>query len=424
MVRYTKRIYPDEGNSTFQDGGYITYTLPQNIIDKHSIIKYYTAIVDSVESYNDGSFLKRFLPKNSSSVIDELQIMRDGEVIQYIQEYAFLHQMYEDMIDDTFKNTDSDKNETTSYNFINNFNYELKVPDFLNTTTTYSYNYSISKWLGFLNGDRYIDCRGKNVQIKIKLSPKWITYRGLKIIGTSPVNQIYDTNYHYHLSNCYMNMTVIDNENIELHNEQKFDDFSHFKSMKNPSSKNTIVRGKTNKNVKQILTTFTDVNRYSDTGLQLQHHNTDVGRFGSLIKNSYSSTATLLNGVNAGDFTYQTYSPEYAKSLNKPNQLNNSIYFKRNGIDVKTNQFRANGVEISPPYTALESFNNVKKTFDTKLSKVNCLASFINDFFMNVQEYNNQKDEPLTVEWMVVGEDKNVGGDAHMFLIHNKSVNF
>lgn len=424
MVRYTKRVHPDNPNEFYRDGEFITYTLPQNIIDLHSIAKYYTATVDSVEIYDDNSLLKRFLPSNSSSIIDTLEIKRDGEIVQTIPEYALLHQMYMDMQDDNTNNSDGAKTSTVSYNDFDNNNFEVKNDDFFNTTDVKSYDYCISKWLGFLNGSRYLDCRGKLVQITIKLSPKWITYRGLKINGTSLVNTIYDTDYHYHLSKCFLNMTVVHNENVDLNNEINFEDYTHFKSMKNTKSKNTTVRGRTNKNVKYILSTFTDVNRNTDTGLQLQHYNLNTAKFDNRIVASNANSTTFNTNNNNGIPTSKNFSDSLCKFLNKPNQLNNSIYFKRSGIDVKTNQYRVNGVEISPPYTALESFNNIKSTFNTQLSKVGNLASFINDFFMNVQEYNNTDNSISDVEWVVFGENKDVGGEAHLFLIHDSSVQF
>lgn len=424
MVRYTKRITPDETNEFYQDGDFINFTLPQNMILLPSIEMYYTASVDSVEKYNDNTILKRFLPTNSSAIIDFFQLKKDGEIVQMINEYAFLDQMLKDLDDNEVKNSDGTKSNTIITNVFDNNNHEKREMDFFNTTTTRSYDYCISKWIGCLNGTPYLDCRGKHVQITIKLSPKWITYRGLQIDGLSAVNETYSTDYHYHISKCFMNMTVIDNENITLDNKLYFEDYTHFKSMKNTKSKNTIVRGRTDKNIKYILATFTDSNRNSDTGLQLEHHNKDTTKFGDKII-YLNSTATALNtNINNGIPHYRHYSSDYAKQLHKPNQLNNSIYFKRNGIDVKTNQFIVNSVEVSPPYSQLESFNNVKRYFKTNMNKVCNLTSFVNDFFMNVQEYNNNKDEITSVEWIVHGENRNVGGEAHLFLVHTKSVQF
>ncbi len=60
---------------------------------------------------------------------------------------------------------------------------------------------------GFLNGSsRYLDCRGKQIQKTIRLSPKFKTYRGIKVIDTgSAVATTYDTDYHCKISECFIN---------------------------------------------------------------------------------------------------------------------------------------------------------------------------------------------------------------------------
>ena len=103
MVRFTKRITPDEVNDFYRDGDFINYTLPQNIIDLHSLSKYFTAEIDPVIRYNDNTYLKRFLPTNASSIIDYIQIKRDNEIVQTINEYALLNQIYEDVDDNNIK---------------------------------------------------------------------------------------------------------------------------------------------------------------------------------------------------------------------------------------------------------------------------------------------------------------------------------
>ncbi len=432
MVRFIKKLYPSENNEFYTEEQYMTYQFPQNIVDTHSITKYFEGNVDPYEKYSDGTYLKRFLPLNSSSVINEIQIKRDGEIVQIIPEYAILNQMYNDTDDDSYLNTDCEKTDTIFINELNVNNYEKRTADFYNTTTLPKYKYSITKWLGFLNPqNRYLDCRGKNIQIVFKLSPKSIAYRGLKTqnVGSAVDNTADFSNWHYYIRNCFMTMSIVDNENIDLDNTIYFDDFSHFKSMANPNNKNTIVKAKVFNNIKYMIGTFTDNNQKTDRGLQLQHVNEDTAKFGTKVYNvmptSISTAAQLRNYLNEDrPITQLDYSAEVAKTLNKPNTLNNSIYFKRNGIDMSTNQFRVNGVNITPPFTALESFNNVKHVFNTQLKKVSNLASFINDFFMNVVMYNSNKDEVSNVEWEIVGEGKNVGGHAHLFIVHNKSVKF
>lgn len=427
MVRFTKRITPDEVNDFYRDGDLINYTLPQNIIDLHSIAKYFTAEIDPVLRYDDNTYLKRFLPTNASAIIDYIQIKRDNEIVQTINEYALLNQIYEDVDDNNIKNSDGNKPDTVSFHDFDNNNNVAKTFEIVNTTTLNTYNYCINKWLGFLSGSsRYLDCRGKHIQITIKLSPKYITYRGIKIIDTaSAVATTYDTDYHYKISKCFINLTVIKNENIELNNNIFFKDYTHFKGMKNTGSKTSSVKGRTQKNIEYILATYTDLNRNTDKGLQLQHYNTEDAKFSPVvIQNDAALLGDLLDINNNSTIVYDTYSPDLGKVLNKQNQLNNSIYFKRNGIDIKTNQFRVNGVDISPPYTALETFNNTKQVLNTKLQKVGNLASFINDFYISAQDYNSIENKITDVEWFLTSEGRNVGGEGHLFFVHNTSIQF
>jgi hypothetical protein len=184
-----------------------------------------------------------------------------------------------------------------------------------------------------------------------------------------------------------------------------------------------IVKGRTTKNIDHIIATCTDPLRNTDTGLQLQNYNEDENKFGYNVLLEYDN-ANYLDEINDGKVLFPSNSTNLSKILNNPNQLNNSIYFKRNGIDIKTNQFKVNGIEITPPYSLLETFNNVKTIFNTNLKKVSNLASFINDFFISAHELKKTTDTITEVEWIILGDNKNIGGEGHIFLVHNASIQF
>jgi hypothetical protein len=426
MVKFIKKIYPDIINNEFRSDQAISYTLPRQIIDAHSFQKYYTGRVDPVEAYIDGTFLKRFLPPNSSAIIDNLEIYKDGQLIQNIPEYALIHKMHEDVEDDYNNNSDSSKNDTVFAHYIDVDTYQKRSLDFYNTNTLNSYQFCIKKWLGFLNPkNRYIDCRNAEIKIVIRLSPKTICYRGLKVNTSTIDNTKNYSNWDYYLSNCFLNVTIVKNENLTLDNEIFFDDYSHFQGNIMNDHKNIIIKGITNKNIKYIISTFTDKDRLTDTGLQLQHLNENIAKFDVKIlweiPTSVSSVALLRDTLNKDlPVHVDLYNGHIARTLQKPNLLNNSIYFKRNAIGIKTNLFRVNGVDITPPLTPLECFNNLKSTLNTQFKISPNLSSYINDFYISAVEYNSN-DEYSKVEWEIIGDSLATGGVGHLFLVHNIS---
>jgi hypothetical protein len=426
MVNFIKKIYPDIINNEFRSEQAISYTLPRHIIDAYSLQKYYTGRVDPVEAYDDGTYLKRFLPPNSSAIIDNLEIYKDGQLIQNIPDYALLHKMYEDVEDDYNNNSDCSKNDTVFSNYIDVDTNQKKSYDFFNTDTINSYQFCIKKWLGFLNPkNRYIDCRNAEIKIVIRLSPKTITYRGLKVnTATRDLTKDY-SNWDYYLTNCFLNVKIVKNDNLKLDNEIFFDDYSHFKGNIMNNHKNTIIKGITNKNIKYIISTFTDKDRLTDTGLQLQHLNQDTAKFDLKmiweVPTTATSVASIRDVLNKNTPVHvDLYNAYIARTLQKPNLLNNSIYFKRNATGIKTNLFRVNGTDITPPLSPLECFNNLKSTLNTQFKISPNLSSYINDFYISVVEYNSN-DEYSNVEWEIIGDSLTTGGTGHIFLVHNIS---
>ena len=423
-MRFIKRFQPSNIKAEFLNDDTIEFDIVNNIVDMSSLKIYYEAFIDPVYKYASGVYLKRFMPRLSQSIIQELTVSVNNVPIQQIKEFNLLF----NILNDGKKKDDdihSDKIDTLQYSYINSENVANTKSDFTDNSSPavkepLVYKYFIDKFIGFINDVKYLDCRNKNVKISIKLAPKWITYRGVAISGAS-LTDTYDTNYKYRIRNVYANIDILTpDERVPIEDKITYQDFKYMVGV-NGSDKNTYTTIKHTGNINYILSTFTDKNRDSDTGLQLAKCNTDETTYGLLIRDAL----TTFSQINSGELTKNMASADYIKILEYENLLNNSIYFKRNGLNIKYCQYRLNGQDITPLMNIMDIFN-VAKEFFGDMRRVQSVNSFQNEFFCFPIKVGELADDMVSeIEWITNSDNKTAnGGTPIMFICFDKAYQF
>lgn len=399
-MRFVKRVQPSNMKPEFLNDDTIEIDLPNQIIDISSLRIYYEAAVDSVEKYDNGEFAKRFMPRLSQSIIQELDIHIDNRPVQRIKEYNYLFNILNDGLNE-YDDIDGNKTDTIMYNKIDNTNNATSIND-LYFGDENKYNYFIDKYIGFLNDVKILDCRNKTVKVVIKLAPKWITFKGIDFDSGTVVETYND--YKYRIRNVFANIDVISpDEFVAKETDIVFEDYKYVEGLKE-TNKNTVLSLKHKGNINYILSSFKDYDAETDTGLQFIGANEDETKFGTLDL---------------------TASQEERKIKYNTNLLNNSLYFKRNGLNIKNCQYKLNGQDITPLMSITEIYNLAKKFFGG-MKRVKTIDSFQNDFFCFPIDLGQVPDDMISeIEFAVKADNNNPnGGTGIMFLSYDKSYKF
>jgi len=401
-MRFIKRVQPSNMKPEFLNDDTIEIDLPNQIIDISSLRIYYQASADPVLKYSTGdNFLKRFMPRLSQSIIQELDVYIDNKPVQRIKEYNYLYNILNDGLNE-YDDIDSDKFDTLQFNQIDTDNKVISSID-IQYGEQNKYNYFIDKYIGFLNDVKILDCRNKNVKIVIKLAPKWITYRGISFDGGT-VDETETYNHTYRVSNVFANIDIISpDEYVAKETDIVFEDYKYVEGLKE-TDKNTSISLKHKGKINYILSTFKDYNAETDTGLQFAGANDDTDKFGDIIINQ---------------------TQEVKKISNNSYLLNNSLYFKRNGLNVKNCRYRLNGQDITPLLSVTEIYNVAKKFFGG-MNRVKNITSFQNDFFCFPIDIGQVSDDMINeIEFSVISAKNNPnGGTGIMFISYDKSYKF
>lgn len=478
-IKYIKRIDANNKKREYIDGDEIEFTLPKNKQDLTSFKMFFEAEIDPVIKYSNGSFLKRFMPRLSSSIIETLTIYKDGKEIQTIKDYNILFNIIHDASKE-FDEIDSDRIDTLNYSYIDNNNNAKTVCDFNNNTDSavinpIKYKFFINSFLGFLNENNrsIIDTSNSTIKISIKLAPKYICYRGInniiqppsaELFGGNPttdavitpivnnngeitsftidnggvgyteepdiiilgsgsgfngtvvltggvitdivvinggsfyyppltIDTTYPTDFNYKISNVYANIDIYPQDTPVLQSIT----FKHYHTVK--GSINDTQESHLSYNHKgqlnYILSSFVNFGT-QDEGLQLNKCNIDTTRFGDFFRDKYGNSDFL--GKNL--LTSFTINSELVKSLYSENNLDNSIYFKRSGSNVKASHFVINGQNMTPEMDTIQIYNVAKEFFNGDMNRVKSLSSFSNEFFVFPILMNQMdKDFVSEIQW-------------------------
>jgi hypothetical protein len=225
------------------------------------------------------------MPRKSQSIIQDIIISKNNVEIQRIQEFNLIYNILNDTISEEDK-VDSERiNTTMTSTMDNNHIVDKDYGFFANTDEPKKYKYFIDGFLGFISeGRKVIDLRNTNINITIKLAPKYITYRGIQPNATPVVNSILfdETSYHYRLTNKFSTITILSSGD-NINNSITFTDYKIVKGI-NGIDKNIHLIHTFKGKIKYIIGTFMDANKNTDSGLQLSKHNADVPTFKSSVE--------------------------------------------------------------------------------------------------------------------------------------------
>ena len=432
-IRYIKRIDTTNKKNKFVADDTIHFDLPHNKVDLSSFKIYVDVQVDSVQQYNGNSWLKRFMPRNAFSFIDTLIIEKDGVAIQEIKDYNILHNILYDASNEK-DDICGDRTDTLNHAIVQEADGIPNEATDINTNAGRSplkYKLFIDTFLGLINESsyNYLDCNKSKYRISIKLAPRYITYRGLDNNIGLVVNQIYDE-WTYRLSNVYANIDVVP-QDTAVPSSMVFKNYKTITGAQ-ASNKDITLKGYHKGKINYILSSFI-VKGERDEGLQLEHCNEDEDKFGSMFQNTYIETVDI-NGVDYEmlapeyeDLPFITHhiTPEMVKMKTTVNNLNNSIYFRRDATNLKTAKYSVNGVDITPDMSMIEIYGAAKEFFNKEMRRVKSLASFETEFFA-FPIIINQKDKDFVNQVELICTGGNTRQDLEtypiMFICHDVEI--
>ena len=409
-MRIIKKFTPNEVNATYKPTDRIELTFPNQVLDLHTFVLYYDFFADFYKKFDNSVMTYLNAPKLSQSIIQKIIVKVDGVVVQEIEEYGFLFNIIQNFKkeDNDFDGDDSSMIHRTenATGYITNTSYETS-----GTENPIVYSKFIDKWLGFFEGDRYFDARKQTLSLEIILYPSSILYTSsyyqaaATTTNTNPIS--------YDISNVFGTITVVDNFSSDLNNTFTFKDYQHKQGIKGQYTKSSQTMIKTKKPLLWMLGTFSHKDREVVQNLQLQHYNSDTNNFGAKFLTTTSKVSYI---------TDKNFSHKQALDSKKPNVLNNSIFFKRDGRGVKTCQFRVNGSDVTPPMTVAECYNETKRIMNNDLKIIKSLQSFQFDFFTNMIDYEENEEGMKQIDWFVNSDNSNFGGTPHLFICFKNQI--
>lgn len=273
-------------------------------------------------------------------------------------------------------------------------------------------------YVAFSGGDPSIHAKAVATVVNGVVDSVIITDSGL---GYKDLIQIssnqYETDYHYKLTNVFANIDVLP-DNTPASSQITFKHYKTIRGTKN-NTKNVSLQHNHKGKLNYLMTTFVVLGE-NDMGLQLQSCNSDVKRFGEYFKENYGDIFTY----EETPMTSKTASSKTAKSLSTENNLDNSLYFKRAGSNVKTSQLFMNGMAITPAMDIPQIYNVAKEFFNNSMNRVKSLASFENEFFVFPMMINQeQEDYSSEIEWICsAGERQDFNAYPILILCADKTI--
>lgn len=399
-MRYIKQIFTDNKHLTYRSGDTINLHFPNNKVDLSSLRLYYNADVDYVEEYGDTSTLKRFMPRLSGSIIDRLIMYRNGEPIQDIKHYNIVYNILVDAITDKNKQ-EGDRVDTLNTSTIGTDLVPLRFCDFVNGEPygPLSHRYFIDTFIGLIGEgtSSILDCTKDTYQLSIILAPREITYRGLKIN-----NEAFDSagkeDWDYFISSVEGNIEVVDEATPAPDII-----FPHYTVIKGPveERKNVSMLYQHKGPIDYILGSFIVAGRY-DTGLQLAHCNANEEIFGKPFKEIYAN----LEAYTATPITENNITPEKILELTTENTLNNSIYFKREGLGLLKAQYTINGQQTTPEMDPMQLYSHAKSFFGDRMLRPKSITSFLSEFYVFPLRVDEFKEEAVSIIEMKTTHDE------------------
>lgn len=414
-MRFKKSIQPNEIKNVYAPNTYFTIKLPRGKLDLHSFTLYYDGLPANY-AHTGTRTIRRFFPRLSSCIIDELTIKVNSKVVQYIREYNMLKATLNDV------NKEYDDLDSTAFDTIQGHKFDangviqqnLKIQSVAGNLGKYvddnKESFFISEWLGFLQegNSQYFDTTNMDVEIMIRTAPANILYRGVNITPVIVTTQTFEPDYK--LSNIYATIDVLD-DIPEMPSKYEFLDYQYTQGVYSDDDKNSLTSFQIDKPVRWVLGTFASELRLVDNGLQLSHTNSDENSFGKQLLADIS-----IDNYNELVPKGLLYSYEMAKLQKKPYTLNSSVYFTKYGLGITHTKFRMNTFDLTPRMDILSCYNETKKCFNSKYKKVISLQAFESDFFVNAIRVDANDEDLKHFEWEVHSRpNEELGGQPMLF---------
>jgi hypothetical protein len=453
------KLVPNSGQTSVGAGQKIIVSLPANsLVDLSTFEFNFTGQTqhngNASASYNNNYVQTRFFPRNTASLIENLEIKINGQSRQNINQYGYLYNI---LYDYTCGDDANRKNRIGCNADPSNKAFYLKsgvrrragYPIGLyavNGDNDWSCrdkdNYTIRQWLGILGGNASTTVIDTSiygqVDIEITLAPAGVLILGAAIAtatitalttGTSEIGVattggsgttglVSSEGTSYSLSNIAFSITRYDMPSsyydavrsvLQSGATYKFyyPNYSCFQGIAASNKSGTTRFTLSTQSLDMVIGTFQIPNRDTQQQPMLgnitkKYVGTDAGQeFGSLDK-------TLNYALNSG----------------QPVTLNNSKYFIRNGSGIKTCTWLCGNVRLAPE-NINEQFNGVLKAFNSQNDTlggvypgIQSIAHYQDQFYAHILSLNvsgekdlytvsglNSSEIPISIGWEVVGGD-------------------
>ena len=393
LQNYSKtpiRITPSTGQSSVKSNGYINFQLPVGAtLDLRTFSFHFAA------STNGDANTLVGLPKWTSSLIKTLDILVNGKSIQHINYYSHLYNLlqdykcgYNEKIKDVGINGDpSVKTYMSDAGLITKYNTFVKTG--VVDVNRFKDNYVINDWLGFLGSSQpSIINTGLTgtIEIQIQLeSGKVCFQQGTGVASpefTIENSVAYIDKIEFNDDRYYsLQEKIISSGKLTI----PFKNYTAYPSSDLTNTKTCTVKFTENtSSLDKIILTYLEGTRETNNVLQL-------GTPANVLATAADAAALLTaynNTVVVGNTPPSLYNYTNLLANGDTNLLNNSIYFKRNGLGLGSTvgvlttgsvQFEINSQDMTPPLSLMGMYDETLKAFELNQTDLVSINPALND---------------------------------------------
>jgi hypothetical protein len=453
------KLVPNSGQTSIAAGQKIIVSLPPNAMVDLSTFEFnftgQTQHGGNAAVGNQTNYVQtRFFPRNTASLIQNLEVKVNGQSRQNINEYGYLFNILYDYTcgDDANRknrigcNADpSNKSVIVKGGVRRRAGYPIGLyatDGSADWSCRDKDNYTIRQWIGFLGGNASTNIIDTSiygqVDIEITLASSGVLILGNAIEsstvaavnaassetgvavtgGSGTTGSVAAEGTSYTLSNLSFSITRYDMPNtfydavksvLQSGSVYKFyyPNYSCFQGIGTSNKSGTTRFTLSTQSLDMVIGTFR-VPNYDTQSLPY-------------LGNTYKRYASTESGQ---EFGLQQYTFNAALNNAQPLTLNNSKYFIRNGSGIKTCTWIVGNVRYVPE-TIVEQFNGVLKAFNTQADTlggvypgIQSIAHYQDTFYAHILSMNvsgekdmytvsglNSSEIPISIGWEVTGGD-------------------
>jgi hypothetical protein len=408
LSNYSKtpiRIQPSTGQSAIKSNGYINFQLPVgSVLDLRTFSWHFGCYTSGVTNATVVG-----LPKWTPALIKTLDILVNGKSIQHINYYSHLYNLlqdyktgYNESIKEVGKNGDpSVKSYMTASGDLrkyNTFKFAPTATDGTGALNSFKDNYVINDWLGFL-GSSSPSILNTNILGTIEIQIQVESGAVLWQQGTAVTPEFTIEN-----SIAYIDKIEFKDERYYKIQEQileggkiqiPFKNYTAYPGTDLTNTKTTTLKFTENtKSLDKIIFTYLEGTRLTPNVLQLGTPanvlTTTAFDVGATITQAgiNATLAPVLTTISSGYIAPSMYNYTNLLANGDPNVLNNSIYFKRNGLGLGAPlgsyttgsvQFEINSQDMTPPLTLPMMYDETMKAFELNDDAQKSINPSLND---------------------------------------------